>query len=1002
MKLKAVLALVGLLSFALFALAVPSSQFNGYSYVISHLDRFQTPTGGFSHLEGGKASLEATADALFLSSLFGLRKKINQQEVARYIQTLENGDYGYGKSAGLASDLESVRHAVLSYQHLGQAVPNAGNVASFIKSLYDSKTNLFAPRLGERGDLKSTALAFQTLEYLGELQRQWVQDIFEKVRTYLSKHVKLGDSAHFDFNEKGIPVISSNYYGVVLGSYVSFDFVSLPKWAAFVLSFHDEKAGGFYAGSDNKTTSFESTVFAISTLRLLQQTKGNTEQFVDAIKEQPLSKFVGTVPRELHSVAQAHLAVALTRAFKMNFNTRVYYEVLRASGSVDNKVVQGTQLKPIISVRTFDGVPHAGLDVEATLTYESNSGEVIKAKLQLRDEEHYATNDFFETTNHLGRMNFHYTIRCYVVGVGEVSFDFEDTKQIGYGVVIDSRAHLDIADKDFAQGETVAVGTAFNFGVDLHNQTHNNLLKGDFKVVFSVLDSSLVAIHTNSVSAKENTQPIKFAFTLKSSNIPSGDLIFRFDIVSASGIVHTTEEVKYQLAIPMVATQIAFEGVAHEASKYKIGDTVRVSIQPASFPDLRTVTTYPAKDVNGKPVASQRVFVMDVHSRKGSLLRTVTGKAQGTEKVKYIFEVPVTATLDTIGFNTISFRYVSASGHSVELASYDSHFGELIEDASSLNYTVDANLHIVDVQEQPKTASFAYGQIVRFRFRVKDTLSGRYVSKGQNEQANVYLLLKHADEVRGRPFVSVNQPADEALNAKGDSEFVIEWAINPNAVQGAGVLSLSAHDADGNPIDLFNDTSKKPVQFDITVGGDIEIEHSIYSTPDGYLYRETSFVLQFGLSCLKKNLTNAQLRASIYRDSQLVVSLLPVATGEDGLYSVSWSVSHDAAPSGEYTFKFFREVDRKRAIEMHEFQEKKRKRGEQLKQLEEGIKNPQADSSEVFIVEDIVSPLFEISHKHVAPSTSKFSIRVEVILAILLGGVFLAISYQKKHYLATK
>jgi len=74
-------------------------------------------------------------------------------------------------------------------------------------------------------------------------------------------------------------------------------------------------------------------------------------------------------------------------------------------------------------------------------------------------------------------------------------------------------------------------------------------------------------------------------------------------------------------------------------------------------------------------------------------------------------------------------------------------------------------------------------------------------------------------------------------------------------VQGAGVLSLSAHDADGNPIDLFNDTSKKPVQFDITVGGDIEIEHSIYSTPDGYLYRETSFVLQFGLSCLKKNLT---------------------------------------------------------------------------------------------------------------------------------------------------
>jgi hypothetical protein len=51
-------------------------QQNGYIYVVTHLDRFQTPTGGFSHVEGGRASLEATSNALFLSSLFGLRKKV--------------------------------------------------------------------------------------------------------------------------------------------------------------------------------------------------------------------------------------------------------------------------------------------------------------------------------------------------------------------------------------------------------------------------------------------------------------------------------------------------------------------------------------------------------------------------------------------------------------------------------------------------------------------------------------------------------------------------------------------------------------------------------------------------------------------------------------------------------------------------------------------------------------------------------------------------------------
>lgn len=56
-------------------------------------------------------------------------------------------------------------------------MPNAGNVASFIKSLYDTQTNLFAARVGEKGDLKSTALAFQALEYLGELQVSVVRQI---------------------------------------------------------------------------------------------------------------------------------------------------------------------------------------------------------------------------------------------------------------------------------------------------------------------------------------------------------------------------------------------------------------------------------------------------------------------------------------------------------------------------------------------------------------------------------------------------------------------------------------------------------------------------------------------------------------------------------------------------------------------------------------------------------------------------------------------------------
>lgn len=86
-------------------------------------------------------------------------------------------------------------------------------------------------------------------------------------------------------------------------------------------------------------------------------------------------------------------------------------------------------------------------------------------------------------------------------------------------MAVDSRAHLEVADKQFAQGETVAVGTEFTFGVALHNQTHKDLHSGDFNVVFSVLDSSLVAIHSESVDAKANAYVHAFFFICRDCSV---------------------------------------------------------------------------------------------------------------------------------------------------------------------------------------------------------------------------------------------------------------------------------------------------------------------------------------------------------------------------------------------------------------------------------------------------------------------------------------------------
>ncbi len=63
---------------------------------------------------------------------------------------------------------------------------------------------------------------------------------------------------------------------------------------------------------------------------------------------------------------------------------------------------------------------------------------------------------------------------------------------------------------------------------------------------------------------------LQFAYTLKTASIPAGDLTFRFDVITSSGLAHTTDTRKYQIAIPMVATHISFQGFTHtEAPTYK-------------------------------------------------------------------------------------------------------------------------------------------------------------------------------------------------------------------------------------------------------------------------------------------------------------------------------------------------------------------------------------------------------------------------------------------------
>ncbi len=76
--------------------------------------------------------------------------------------------------------------------------------------------------------------------------------------------------------------------------------------------------------------------------------------------------------------------------------------------------------------------------------------------------------------------------------------------------------------------------------------------------------------------------------------------------------------------------------------------------------------------------------------------------------------------------------------------------------------------------------------------------------------------------------------------------------INPNAVRGTGILTVVAHDADGNSLPLFEEKEKKPVSLNVNIGGDIDVSHHAYNFALDTV--STTFMVDFTLTCQDKPL----------------------------------------------------------------------------------------------------------------------------------------------------
>jgi hypothetical protein len=950
-------------SFILFALIVVfgvdlSLGFtSGINSVVSSLADYQSKSGGFRPTKESEATTEATAHALFLSSLFGLRDKINSADVPKFIESVSNpGDHGFSNQPGQPSDLESVRNALLCLNHLGNPLTlNTAGIGAFIESLFD---NLYANTLGGSGSLKSTAIAFQTLDSLNLLQSPNVVSKKAVIKTFLEGLIRTEKNAKF-FSS----LTADNYYAIVVGHYVGITFDEPEQWAQYFRARQvrdGSSVGGFYSDQTQNEILLDDAYYAVAALHTLQEATKSARPLPDTINTDNLLRYAGVLPRSLKAAALIYNAIARTSALQSVFKINSVYDVSdNRFRTVGNRIIQGSQIKPTLSVRTVYGLAHAGLDVSLTTTHKSSASS---SKLTWNaDTQEYGTEDQYDTGDKLGDVTFDYVIRWLVADLGkDLVINLSETKTVGYDLTVRPKAVH--AGKEIEKKGTVAIGTDFSFDVALGTvkNAKPSLLSGDFSVLFTVRDSSDVVIHRQIFDGKTNTKPISFQYTLNTANIPGGDLKFTFDIGSSAGI-HTTDFVTYNLPLTMVASEITFKNFENRAPVYRIGETVDVTIVPGSLPDLRTVKTYPAKDNYNLP--ARRKFFMDVTSADSNVvLYSLPGTSAVNEagNVAYNFQLPVSATFYSIGNNVVSFHYETAAGVKIPLQLFDSRAGELFEDGSSLSYSVNTELHLKNLNNEPRNGNLDYGNEVIFSFQVFDSVSGQNIFNGaDSKQATVYIVLKHKLD-NGLSYTSTKQPAQQIAENNKPSHFSVQWEVNPNAVKGSGSLSLVAQGADGKEIPIYIENSKDIWQVNIEIGGDLSVEeHHFSSEIDD---EDTIFFVDLELSCRTKKLSEAELIASVNTGSSKLS--LPVTHGrEAGQYQLSWFQPTSQVRSGQYTIQFYRKVDSLRVAE----------KGGDLDQLDS---------------------LFEIKFTH-RKTSAGFFIQSEVIALLLLGSGFVYMVYQK-------
>lgn len=813
-----------------------------------------------------------------------------------FVSSLANPQGGYANVRNEAASLEATHAAIKAFGAFRVADPKAELSAAFLQNFAGSK------------DLGELLLIFESVALLGKLDEAWVQDLAASTRTLMESHM-VDEGGIMFFEDASSDDAAFNMAATVLAQYVEFEMKDVMPFAQYWLDLQDASTGCFFAGPESSEASMESTAIALRALfalrNLAQKNKQQNFDYERLIDTAGVRRCVALAHGSADSVRATALAqqaaamASLEELYTVNWK---YVAVKGSAVSEDNAVVQGSVLRPQLSLRSQLGGIQGHFEVYARIIVAGASEEPVMLKLEVERDGVYRTAEEFDTGTTLGEVDVIFNIGTNVPTIGYMGFYKHERLRIGYGLNIRDNAIGAATGEAVPLGGAVSAGDTFEFDVHAFSEAGEDALR-EYKAAqqegeeamqleWALLDSSGVPVFQDVVDAEaqqadsSELPDFHVKYTLDRSDLPPGQLTFSFRIEGTrddgTSFLHTFRSVHYRVASFMAARQVEIDEAA--AAALRFGDSLHAEMLP--------VVSVDGAALSALDQLERRRFSLDLVAQGGQVVRSAPGSL-AEDALEFDLSVP--ASLELVGEFSLRFSYLALDGERIALHPLSESDGAVAEDVTEFGRAaVVAQLRFEALSEDNVLpGQLVYGEPLSYAFAVYDGLSEASGEQGVPVAGTVWM------RVRADPAAPASM--ELALRPIGTS-YRLAHSVSANALPGPSVLSFEAETVDGQRTVLYSQ--------DVNVSGDIESEEFVYST-NSLTSQHTSFLSVFKLRCNGVALTDADLRATAYYNGAPVsdASNLPVGVTASGLYSISFNVPLKQASGGLYTITIARDAD---------------------------------------------------------------------------------------------